>query len=364
MHQTRVGPLGGNPFAPGPAYQAPVSGSTTLSTTDSQCQSDDYSETPEHSPRGYHNSWREPQDQLLNSPNNERGGAEGAVLGSMGGQNRWCMPHHGSPTSLGIQCNGAKDAVWGPRGCQNNGCTPPHSIPTSQPGRHDSWCIHQCADGAFPVGYYMQVPMVLMIPILSRFAQKDPKQCPDANAPASGVRLQIETMQNRSAGSCHENVDAAQTTQDSAPPRANVSASREIPAGVTTLVIRNIPARYTQSMLLHEFGGPDGSFDFFYLPYSFRDSKTVGVAFINFRSHHAAVCFQEMWHRCFLWGTGRGKHLDVVAATIQGLVGNLKQFNPKCIARLGHVGKLPAFFDDQGNQLNSIGELRRHGVLP
>ena len=89
----------------------------------------------------------------------------------------------------------------------------------------------------------------------------------------------------------------------------------------------------------------------------------MGIAFINFRSHHAAVRFQEMWHRCFLWGTLQGKHLDVVAATIQGLVSNLKQFTPKSLARLEQAGKLPAFFDDQGNRSNSMDELRLHGIV-
>eukprot|EP00440_Ansanella_granifera_P039504 gb/GFBE01042853.1/.p1 GENE.gb/GFBE01042853.1/~~gb/GFBE01042853.1/.p1 ORF type:complete len:315 (+),score=40.98 gb/GFBE01042853.1/:1-945(+) len=138
---------------------------------------------------------------------------------------------------------------------------------------------------------------------------------------------------------------------------------RDIPEGFATLVIRNIPARYTQEMLLAEFGA-DGSFNFLWLPYSFRDSRTMGYAFINFRSHKLAVQFQEKWHRCFLQDHGRTKHLDVAAATVQGLAENLRQFNEKSIARLAKVDMLPIFLGRAGERLDAITELQRFRVIP
>jgi len=141
------------------------------------------------------------------------------------------------------------------------------------------------------------------------------------------------------------------------------SAMRELPEGSTTLVIRNIPRRYTQDALVAEFI-PDGSFDFVYQPYSFTNARTMGYAFINFRTHAAALEFQRSWHRTFLQDHGRTKHLDVAAADAQGLEVNLLQLNAKSVARLMRVGRLPLFFDEAGHRLDALKELGRRGIIP
>eukprot|EP00930_Biecheleria_cincta_P039335 TRINITY_DN2704_c0_g2_i6.p1 TRINITY_DN2704_c0_g2~~TRINITY_DN2704_c0_g2_i6.p1 ORF type:complete len:311 (-),score=42.75 TRINITY_DN2704_c0_g2_i6:223-1155(-) len=246
-----------------------------------------------------------------------------------------------------------------PRGGYHQDSLPQYESPT--PRSHES----MRSEGPVSVvmttpvtGCYMQMPVVfMMIPMIPGSQQ-------DADS-------QTETSPSRSAYSVHENYGneaepiQAQTARDSTQPSMTgvAAASREVPAGFTTLVVRNVPARYKPNMLLQEFV-PDGSFDFFFLPYSFRDSKTMGVAFVNFRSHNLALRFQERWQRQFLRDHGRTKHLDVAAATYQGLVQNLKQFNPKNIARLDCAGMLPIFFDSLGNRLNSMQELKRYGVLP
>jgi len=138
---------------------------------------------------------------------------------------------------------------------------------------------------------------------------------------------------------------------------------RLLPESFTTLVVRNIPARYSQEMLLTEFQ-PDGTFDLFFLPYSFRDGRTMGYAFVNFRSHDAALDFQQQWHRQFLQDHGRTKHLDVAAATVQGLRENLAQFNERSVARLQRIGMLPVLFDQSARRLDAIHELIRHGIMP
>ncbi|CAE8683075.1 unnamed protein product, partial [Polarella glacialis] len=151
--------------------------------------------------------------------------------------------------------------------------------------------------------------------------------------------------------------------QPTAAPVAGVgSGTRFVPDGFTTLVIRNIPARYNQEMLLAEFI-PDDGFDFLFLPYSFKDARTMGMAFINFRTHALALAFQKNWHRQYLQDHGRTKHLDVAAATVQGLTANLQQFNTKSIARFQRVGMLPVFLDEAAVRLDPLQELKRFGRI-
>ncbi|RLN55029.1 hypothetical protein BBJ28_00009031 [Nothophytophthora sp. Chile5] len=51
----------------------------------------------------------------------------------------------------------------------------------------------------------------------------------------------------------------------------------------TTLMIRNIPNKYTQQMLLAEINQRHrGNYDFFYLPIDFKNKCNMGYAFINF----------------------------------------------------------------------------------
>jgi hypothetical protein len=50
----------------------------------------------------------------------------------------------------------------------------------------------------------------------------------------------------------------------------------------TTLMIKNIPNKYTQKMLLATIDESfKGQYDFFYLPIDFKNKCNVGYAFIN-----------------------------------------------------------------------------------
>ncbi|CAE8658012.1 unnamed protein product [Polarella glacialis] len=146
------------------------------------------------------------------------------------------------------------------------------------------------------------------------------------------------------------------------PPVAVGLVTCSVPKGFTTLVIRNIPARYTQEMLFAEFI-LDGSFDFLFMPCTKKDVRTMGIAFINFRTHALALDFQGKWHRHFLQDHGPTKHLDVAAARVQGLYSNLRQFNSKSIARFQRVGMLPVFLDESDNRMDPFRELQRFGRI-
>ena len=65
-----------------------------------------------------------------------------------------------------------------------------------------------------------------------------------------------------------------------------------------TLMIRNIPNKYTQKMMLDylEELKIDQLFDFFYLPIDFKNKCNVGYAFINFVHPIFLISFYKQLH--------------------------------------------------------------------
>jgi len=133
---------------------------------------------------------------------------------------------------------------------------------------------------------------------------------------------------------------AHQNEQESAQARRSVEAL----VGKTTLVVRNIPARYTQQDLLNAVWVPDGSFDFLFLPHSFKLGHTMGYCFINFSSTSHAQAFHHQWHRAILPGGSRAKPLDIHAARFQGLYENLKYLSTSEVMRIKNPRFHPGVF--------------------
>jgi len=66
----------------------------------------------------------------------------------------------------------------------------------------------------------------------------------------------------------------------------------------TTLMIRNIPNKYTQKMILAAVDTVShGLYDFFYLPIDFKNKCNVGYAFINFIHPLSVVDFYQKFHQ-------------------------------------------------------------------
>jgi len=118
----------------------------------------------------------------------------------------------------------------------------------------------------------------------------------------------------------------------------------------TTLMIRNIPNKYTQRMLLATFEeNHRGRFDFFYLPIDFKNRCNVGYAFINFIRPEYIVPFYEQFH-AHKWGKFNSEKVcEISYARIQGKNAMVTHFqnsslmneDPKC---------RPVLFNDNGEQ--------------
>jgi hypothetical protein len=97
----------------------------------------------------------------------------------------------------------------------------------------------------------------------------------------------------------------------------------------TSLMVRNIPNKYTQQMLLAEFaenGHGPGKIDFFYLPIDFKNRCNRGYAFINFVDYRDILPFHRQYYGKHWRAFNSDKMCDVTYARIQGKAGMLKRF--------------------------------------
>jgi len=97
----------------------------------------------------------------------------------------------------------------------------------------------------------------------------------------------------------------------------------------TSLMVRNIPNKYTQQMLLTEFTENDhgpGVIDFFYLPIDFKNRCNRGYAFINFVDYHDILNFHRQYYGQHWRTFNSDKICDITYARIQGKAAMLKRF--------------------------------------
>lgn len=97
----------------------------------------------------------------------------------------------------------------------------------------------------------------------------------------------------------------------------------------TSLMVRNIPNKYTQQMLLKEFeenGHGPGIIDFFYLPIDFKNRCNRGYAFINFVDYRDILPFHLRYFGKHWRTFNSDKICDITYARIQGKAAMLKRF--------------------------------------
>ena len=97
---------------------------------------------------------------------------------------------------------------------------------------------------------------------------------------------------------------------------------------ITTLMVRNIPTRFTSLTLadiLKEYGF-DKTFDFFYLPMDFKTKKNCGYAFINFVNRQNAIRFITTFQGMQLKASTSLKSLNIIPSKRQGFWDNISVF--------------------------------------
>eukprot|EP00929_Paragymnodinium_shiwhaense_P095516 TRINITY_DN566_c0_g2_i1.p1 TRINITY_DN566_c0_g2~~TRINITY_DN566_c0_g2_i1.p1 ORF type:complete len:423 (-),score=120.42 TRINITY_DN566_c0_g2_i1:485-1606(-) len=122
--------------------------------------------------------------------------------------------------------------------------------------------------------------------------------------------------------------------------------SAQWPTTATTVMLRNIPNRYTAEELLAEVisKGFEGQFDFFYLPIDFTTKRNRGYSFINFNAVDVAKRFMSTFHDQRLTRYSTQKILEVSPALTQGFQANIVQFVRKDAQRIQNPWFRPMIF--------------------
>lgn len=130
----------------------------------------------------------------------------------------------------------------------------------------------------------------------------------------------------------------------------NSTSQITLTSEVLTLMIRNIPARFTASKLM-EIWPAVGVYNILHLPYDHRTKRTSGVAFMNFVSHDAASSFWEQWHGQSLVEGGKG--LSIAVAKIQGFDANINNMiGSKKILSIRNPDHMPIILQPDGIRMN------------
>mmetsp|Transcript_49725 Transcript_49725/g.160765 ORF Transcript_49725/g.160765 Transcript_49725/m.160765 type:complete len:350 (-) Transcript_49725:98-1147(-) len=101
----------------------------------------------------------------------------------------------------------------------------------------------------------------------------------------------------------------------------------------TTLMLRNIPNKYTQNSLMEEIDscGFKATYDFFYLPMDVHNRSNVGYAFINFTDPADAERFRGVFIEHRFQKIHSRKVSSVCCGHVQGLDENLKHFENRAV---------------------------------
>merc|ERR1740138_1664260 len=129
--------------------------------------------------------------------------------------------------------------------------------------------------------------------------------------------------------------------------------------GYTTVMLRNIPNKYTRQMLIDQLhsAGFHGEIDYLYLPTDFANRCNVGYCFVNMRTPAARLRFSQAFDgvacQTCLPGFNSYKVCQVTRAKWQGREDNVRRLKsgPELMAQLAaHPEWLPLLLDIEGNQ--------------
>lgn len=135
-------------------------------------------------------------------------------------------------------------------------------------------------------------------------------------------------------------------------------------SGTTTVMMRNLPNKYTQRMLLTEVNevGFIGTFDFLYLPIDPETNANRGYCFVNFVSPSASWLFKKAFEGRAMSFFNSKKVVSVAPATLQGFEANYAHYSSARVNR-GDPATRPLFLR-QPDQLEVNAHIHDYGEAP
>jgi len=113
-----------------------------------------------------------------------------------------------------------------------------------------------------------------------------------------------------------------------------------------TLMVRNIPNKYTPEGLLQTFGEYREAITFYYLPTDFKNRCNLGYAFVNFCDQQVAARFADQLQNQKLPHFEKSeKVLLVQPARVQGFAANVKRFRNSSVMGVLPDDCKPMIFD-------------------
>jgi len=142
--------------------------------------------------------------------------------------------------------------------------------------------------------------------------------------------------------------------------KQGIVGSNPLPPGSVTAMLRNIPNKYTRSMMVKQLNkaGFKGDYDFLYLPIDFKNRCNVGYVFLSFRTPEACARFGGEYHGTpavkKLPGFNTTKICEVSPARVQGSDANVRrlQGSPLMSQLADKPDWLPCLFDKDGEMLD------------
>jgi RNA recognition motif-containing protein len=132
--------------------------------------------------------------------------------------------------------------------------------------------------------------------------------------------------------SCHDNTDANslvefEVSSDLSRDGYTSCDFADLAQNEATVMLRNIPNRYTEEWLVEEIDAVVSGCDFVYLPINFNKKNTnLGYAFVNFQTAAAAEVFMAEFEGHQFHRQPRSlKRAQISLANVQGKEANIKQ---------------------------------------
>ena len=137
------------------------------------------------------------------------------------------------------------------------------------------------------------------------------------------------------------------TPMVSGPPVIPDDADMSQESNYTTVMLRNIPNKYTQPTLLQALDakGFKGVYNFFYLPVDYKNHCNMGYAFINFVDHQGAMRFMSTF-KGYQLPAKSTKVCDTCWARVQGLKANVEHYRNSPVNDLPDPEYRPLLFQN------------------